>query len=454
MVNPEKILSVSFGHFSCTLQGFDDPLATMRAVVDHFRDVVAQDGAFGDAEPAPGDLLLERVVEHEAGEDVAVDLADGTIMLRRHNTPDEASDAQGAPAFGGAAGEDPQDVPDADLSLGDDLDGLEPIDDGSDCHPVAAEDARPGAAQDDPRDSVQAFLAELADDGDRADASMHDPRSLPKEAKAPASSSDAQDEEPATEPRVPHALDEDVPPSGEDAPVPGAGGDRRETDAAIDRLMTKTDIELCDADGHRRRSAIAHLKAAVAATRAEAHLKDERRQKGDRQIGQFRDDLARVVRPNRPAARPGHSSRPDVAASARAQTLTLTARHRVDRDGAGLAEGISPARPRRITVADAGDAATGSGFSAFAARVGAAELPDMIEAAAAYALVVEGRESLTRPAIMRRAASATGKNVSREETLRSFGELLRSGRLRELAQNRFAIDRDAEIVEKARATAP
>lgn len=52
MNGPKKIMTVSYGAFSCTLEGFDDPFNILQQVTAHFRDIAASDPAFG-ADPAP-----------------------------------------------------------------------------------------------------------------------------------------------------------------------------------------------------------------------------------------------------------------------------------------------------------------------------------------------------------------------------------------------------------------
>jgi hypothetical protein len=92
-----------------------------------------------------------------------------------------------------------------------------------------------------------------------------------------------------------------------------------------------------------------------------------------------------------------------------------------------------------------------SGLAAFAENVGAKSMAEMLEAAAAYATCVEKREQFTRPQLMRRMmASAGGKPVSREDGLRSFGTLLRTGRIEKVTRGHYSLAENSPYLAEAR----
>ena len=92
-----------------------------------------------------------------------------------------------------------------------------------------------------------------------------------------------------------------------------------------------------------------------------------------------------------------------------------------------------------------------AGLAQFADQVGVKSIADMLEAAAAYATCIEGRDRFTRPQLMQRlVASAAGKPVSREEGLRSFGTLLRTGRIEKVSRGHYVLAAHSPYLAEAR----
>lgn len=267
-------------------------------------------------------------------------------------------------------------------------------------------------------------------------------------------------------------------------------------DPAFDRILEETNSKMDDSEGSRRRSAIAHLKAAVAATKADRLLKQGDGQDAEdaAQQSRYRDDLAQVVRPSRPVTEPkrpdpvedqarqdagdGSSlSREDADTAEEAQPLMLVSELRVAEDQGAEEEpphdalSDNPIRPRRVISARLAPVAnTGEdiptfeddddgenlfepdeSFAEFAEKMGATELPDLLEAAAAYAAFVEGRKHFSRPQLMKRVASyETNEEFTREAGLRSFGQLLRQGKIQKLKRGQFTITEDTRFNPGAR----
>jgi hypothetical protein len=283
-----------------------------------------------------------------------------------------------------------------------------------------------------------------------------------------------------------------------------------EKDEDLNRLLRQAEDEMSEPENRRRLEAIQHLKAAVAATVADrrAGVKEP---SDEERADPYRNDLARAVRPvrPRPSDSPRSVERPSVeaapaptpapaAASARPAPLVLVSEQRVDWVPPAR---VAPARPRRIggsaalapamaenTLDDAdpeleeslvaalqgepdlsndmfsageeaGDEDLGENtanifsdsrdFAEFAERLGAADLADLLEAAAAYSTCVEKREHFTRPLLIRQVESgARGENYSREDSLVGFGKLLREGRIEKVRRGQYALtDKSAYLAE-------
>ncbi|MFP7673564.1 hypothetical protein ACG74X_09430 [Marivita sp. S0852] len=224
-----------------------------------------------------------------------------------------------------------------------------------------------------------------------------------------------------------------------------------EDTSSVDRLIDQTETEMDEPEGNRRRSAIAHLRAAVAATKADRILGLGK--STDDEEEPYREDLADAVRPRRPMVTQTRSERP---APVQPAPLKLVAEQRVDAESSD--DTTAPVRPRRVMrstdAADlAGDVADtdGEGFAEFAENVGANTLPELLEAAAAYMSFVEGRDQFSRPQLMTKLHQAEGEASSREERLRSFGQLLRDGKIEKKGGGRFTASDNIGFKPDARA---
>lgn len=216
-----------------------------------------------------------------------------------------------------------------------------------------------------------------------------------------------------------------------------------DTDAS--RILDETNTQMREPEGNRRRSAIAHLRAAVAATRADKLL--GRKKDAAEGMQPYREDLANVVRPRRPDAPASHTERP--ADQGRPAPLKLVAEQRVDSSAAAPV-------PRRVKLSDVEDDSlqdddVDSGFATYAEIVGATDLSELLEAAAAYMSFVERREQFSRPQLMTKVRQAELTESSREDRLRTFGQLLREGKIEKTRGGRFTASERISFKPDARA---
>lgn len=238
---------------------------------------------------------------------------------------------------------------------------------------------------------------------------------------------------------------------------------------SVTRLLRQTDTELKNTDGSRRRSAIAHLKAAVAAVRADGGRgRDKAAAEDAKTMDVFRDDLARAVRPETGSdehtelVRPRSISRDLAAGSADTQRtrrkmppLMLVSEQRVDKPAAADPDAAS-VRPRRVQAEDeiAAEAEVDGGdeldpaddFGSFVAETEIEGVQDLLEASAAFGTLVEGQPFNSRPQIMQRMLRHVPEGtVTREEGLRAFGVLLREGRLIRIQRGQFVLPEDSRF---------
>jgi len=298
----------------------------------------------------------------------------------------------------------------------------------------------------------------------------------PRAAPAPVEDTRAQAPE-ARAPRRAEIEDAEIVENdaGADRPVLGRGP---ADEAAVSRLIETANTRLEGTETRRRFSAIAHLKAAVAATVADRALQTQAAgtalaQDSEEAIDRYRDDLTKAVRPRRPGEdAPTGASTPRPMPDRQQAPLVLVSEQRIDRPAETQPQELGAIRPRRVTASalrltemlDAEDEGEDGvpaptpeearSFADFADRLGANGLADLLEAAAAYTAAVEGRPHFSRPQIIKKVARlAEEADYSREASLRSFGMLLREGKIQKVKRGQFAISDTSRFMSEARRAA-
>ena len=195
--------------------------------------------------------------------------------------------------------------------------------------------------------------------------------------------------------------------------------------ADVSRLMDETDQQMAKPESNRRGNALAHLRAAVAATIADKSLGKDDKDSTEA----YRNDLAKAVRPRRPEPSSARKSAP----------LRLVAEQRIDEPAAEAPEIETPttAPKPEVAVTDTNETqaepVTSSDFAdfgQFAAHVGAHSLEAKLEAAATYLSQIRGIDQFSRPQLLRTVKlSGTEDDFSREESLQHFAHMLRTGKL-------------------------
>ncbi len=238
-------------------------------------------------------------------------------------------------------------------------------------------------------------------------------------------------------------------------------------EAALDRLLETTQSKMNKPEQARRLNALDQLKAAVAATEADQQMQASGAPETDEaepetaDLAAYRDDLRRATNNARLGGLTGANARPRAAQS----PLILVSEQRID-DAADDEHGDhSPESPREVAQTDGnlalkpaeddGDGDSGeiqgipadafsesTSFADFAERIGAFDLPDLLEAAAAYTSIVEGKSRFSRAQVMSKIARLDANAAfSKEAGLRAFGRLLREGKILRVQDGQFAISK-------------
>ena len=519
MTGSNKILTVSYGTFSCTLEGFDEPFEAMRGIAEYFRDLAADDRYFGAEPPTPDMEMLQSIAQREVHRRVEARASETGVALTQaapaaapsaptaQTAPTENEELDNGPlTFDDEylMSDEPEDILTVDNSVpaAEETEAVESVAEKlrriravvsrsiepgespnsfSDA-PVEPVSAGAGLVKDRAKThTINSITADLSDDDyfedADEDASVFESEIEEDDLDDNASDLEALDDLARLD-GVPETSDEGTPESvgGEeaeeladeettsddkdvslianvlkqseedDADDTSAtdSSSRREisgTDDNVDRLLKQTDAHLADDAGIRRRRVISQMRAAVAATKAERVL--SRVIPGKKALSEettaYRNDLKKAIsktndpepKPVRPQQVETRLIEPQEPEGIKPPPLVLVSSQRVD----------EPSEEQASTAST--DARS---FSEFAKAMGANELPDLMEAAAAYTSFVEGQSHFSRPEIMKRVAAVDpALEISREAGLRSFGQLLRQGKIRKLDRGQFVIDEETRF---------
>lgn len=91
-----KVMTVSYGTFSCTLDGFDDPFTTMQLVAEYFRKLSADDRYFGSEPLQPDASKLHQIAKDANPNRIDAEVSDNSVILRQADIIEAAPEVKPA----------------------------------------------------------------------------------------------------------------------------------------------------------------------------------------------------------------------------------------------------------------------------------------------------------------------------------------------------------------------
>lgn len=485
MESQNKVMTVSYGTFSCTLDGFDDPFTTMKHVAEYFRKLAAEDRYFGGEPLQPDANNLYRIAQDENPYEVDAEVTETGITLRKADVVDAPTQAEEvtsiapapehAPAVDVKAVAEPTPLFTSRRNAPDTIDTIDVEDeiaavDEDTASFVAAtmfSSHRNGLtpAIDEPEISAAELLSK-EDEIEEED----------KFEPALADETDVQDYAEVTEDEaIKNQITQEVKTAKREKLKVKEGDDIQREEEALERLLETTNTKLDNPAHTRKSNALERLKAAVAATEAERRVrgngKTERPKVQDLEnpaefksrMSEVRRNHEEVVKISRPTAeKAGQRARRSFA------TLILGNEQRVTSNDA--AEAAAPvkkpeadvqpiaertqdrAKPALKIVRPTSDEeqqtaprARPSDFMAFADKLGANSLHDLLEASAAYLAIVEEEPRFSQNRILENISGFMTENqISKESANRSLDRLMRDGLILRVKQDSYTMSKSAK----------
>lgn len=403
-----------------------------------FREAQARDAAASDAAPKRSRALTEtiRQISDDLSDDEEAFASDYDLSEEFEGDPETATNAF-------ATGNDQDDDDSSVEAIG--ASGESDLDEGTMeiASPVEddgwsiADDADEADADPEVASSESTASEHTAGSSPDADDDFSDADTISQVmSKSRASDVDAEDDE-ATD--VLHLGAQDAIEPQEPAPSTSRRVSRpltsiTESENDVGRILAETDNKMNEGEGIRRRRVISQMRAAVAATKADRLVSRRVMTPEDEAAAEqepYRDALSEVVgKVSRSPVKDGSARKGSVA------PLVLVSSQRVD-------DVRATPKPASVLPRLYED---GEGFAGFVKAMGAKELSELLEAAAAYTAFVEGQPSFSRPEIMKRVARVDpALKLTREDGLRSFGQLLRQGKFQKLERGQFTVAKNTRF---------
>ncbi|WP_322892912.1 MULTISPECIES: hypothetical protein [unclassified Yoonia] len=477
MSDNRQILDVTYGTFSCRLEGFEDSVATMKLVAEYLHNLSDQ-GHITDRSTTASDMAALAALTGGSVEDVGT--SDGKVQLRLRKYDAEPATS---PNLRQDLAVTQDDADEDNDSVAAKLDRIRAVV-GRGAVKAADDDFTEDLpTPEQPRTGMTPLAQRLADlalrkaglidtapphddgktDDDPAEKAGGDTADQPETAQ------DVKDESaPAAEPLSDDSTmnpalwgaDDDLNLQDDLAEGGRASDDRqkrqafsRSADESIQRILSQTDDHLNAPELRRQRDSFAQLKAASVAIDAARQLGDETDSNADINDA-YREDFDDIAATQSaepaPQAAPVQSdldatdqyddlTRPLVLTAPIAPSplppLRLVASQRVvdpiiPTDGA-------EERLRRIVSRIEGKTVDPVTYPEFVAHHSVTEVEEMILAAAAYVNFVEGKQDFSRPEVMRLVRAHAPDAVARENGVRMFGRLVSEERIIRLDNGRF-----------------
>jgi hypothetical protein len=225
-----KVMTVSYGTFSCTLDGFDDPFTTMQLVAEYFRKLSADDRYFGSEPLQPDASKLHQIARDANPNRIDAEVSENSVILRQADVIDATTKEQ--PAQVEMEDKAPETAPEKEI-----------VEVTQEVTAAQSEDEEAKAAFSSRRKTATA--EELATDKIIASLEENITDTTTADELAP-------------------ALDEEIPSETVSAAIKALKGGE-----AIDRWLETTNEKMAMPEHVSKANALERLKAAVAATEAE-----------------------------------------------------------------------------------------------------------------------------------------------------------------------------------------